>query len=130
MTNDDTARFQELMGDLYEMFGCSLKEPPTEKKIALYWKALSNMSIERVELGCKNWIEDGRSFPFPAQIREAAGPPEDVNFVHRVTCGLCGAFNSDRWTECEKCWKPATWKVRPMPGPPFRKAPPGQPPLP
>lgn len=126
MVEEDKDRFATAIAEVSLVFDTIF----APERLKVYWKALSNMSIERVELGCKNWIEDGRSFPFPAQIREAAGPPEDVNFVHRVTCGLCGAFNSDRWTECEKCWQPATWKVRPMPGPPFRKAPPGQPPLP
>lgn len=66
MTADDAPRFAELMAGLAETYA----EPISKVRGSMYFDALSDLTIDQVELGVRLALRRSKFFPRPAEIRE------------------------------------------------------------
>jgi hypothetical protein len=73
MTKNDRTKFGMLMKALNETFGNSI---PTKEKMEVYFRALSDLSIEQIDVAVINLLNSRTittTFPVPAEIRAAIG---------------------------------------------------------
>lgn len=67
MTDSDKKQFAGLIGALGEIFGQEVSKP----KLALYFAALRDLSIEQVQAATETLAGSAKFFPRPVEIREA-----------------------------------------------------------
>jgi hypothetical protein len=69
VTDQDKAQFAQAMAGAAEVLGGEMTKP----KLALYFKALEHLPIERVEQGLMRAVRELRFFPKPVEILDLAG---------------------------------------------------------
>jgi hypothetical protein len=69
MTEDDRSRFAELM----TMLAAAFREPLEGPRVAAYWAALDDLSIDAIEYAVDRTLRTCRFFPRPVELRDAAG---------------------------------------------------------
>ncbi len=73
MQNNDFEKFARLMATLAETFG---NTSPSEQKIEIYYRALSDLTIEQVDAAVINLVKTRTitsTLPVPAEIRDVLG---------------------------------------------------------
>ena len=67
MIHTDRPRFAELVAGLCVVFD----REPSEPLIEIYWRALADLEMDRLDVACAALIQTSRFFPKPAEIRDA-----------------------------------------------------------
>lgn len=70
MEKHDIKRFAVIMGTLYITYD----RDPNTIQIDAYFNAMLDLAIEQVESAARKWIQIGKFFPKPVELREIAQP--------------------------------------------------------
>ena len=61
--------YAELIGVYLYKYAAIAKRDIDEELIGIYVEALHDLSLSRLKVGLKMWLEEGEHFPWPSEIR-------------------------------------------------------------
>lgn len=66
---------EKIISDALEKFALIANRNITPALLDIYVEALSDLPLNRLRAGVKEWLEEGDKFPWPRDIREASELP-------------------------------------------------------